>query len=128
MMLPKWRSSTAFVTVVVCVAVFTDIFLYGLVVPMLPFALADRLGLAEGDIQRWNSILLAVYGASILLGSLLFGWVGDRTKTKQLPFMLGLVVVGGATLLFSLTTSLPLILFARVLQGLSTAIVFTIGF
>jgi hypothetical protein len=63
------RSSKGFVVVVVCVAVFTDIFLYGLIVPMLPFALAERVGLSGGDIQRWNSILLASYGASILLGS-----------------------------------------------------------
>ncbi|PYI01425.1 MFS amine transporter [Aspergillus sclerotiicarbonarius CBS 121057] len=128
MSVQKLRSSTIFAVIVVCVAVFTDIFLYGLVVPMLPFALADRVGLSEADIQHWNSILLATYGAAIMLGSLLFGWMGDQTRTKQLPFLLGVGVVGGATVLFSLTTSLPLIVLARVLQGCSTAIVFTIGF
>lgn len=46
-----WRSSSAFVTLVVCVAIFTDIFLYGLVVPVLPFALKVRIGLPENDIQ-----------------------------------------------------------------------------
>ncbi|PKY01052.1 MFS general substrate transporter [Aspergillus campestris IBT 28561] len=91
-----WRSSVAFVTVVV--------------------------------VQRWSSILLASYGGSILFGSLLFGWVGDRTKAKQVPFLLGMIVVGGATVLFSLTKTLSLVLLARLLQGLSTAIVFTIGF
>lgn len=45
-----------------------------------------------------------------------------------MPFLLGLIILGGATLLFSLTTSLSLIVLARVLQGFSTAIVFTIGF
>ncbi|RAH54057.1 MFS amine transporter [Aspergillus piperis CBS 112811] len=128
MLVKQIRSSTTFAVIVVCVAVFTDIFLYGLVVPMLPFALAERVGLTDADIQRWNSILLASYGASIMLGSLLFGWMGDRTRTKQLPFLLGVGVMGGATLLFSLTSSLTLILLARILQGCSTAIVFTIGF
>ncbi|GKZ28445.1 hypothetical protein AbraIFM66950_007113 [Aspergillus brasiliensis] len=128
MSVKQFRSSTTFAVIVVCVAVFTDIFLYGLVVPMLPFALAERVGLSDADIQRWNSILLASYGASIMLGSLIFGWMGDRTRTKQLPFLLGVGVMGGATLLFSLTTSLTLILLARILQGCSTAIVFTIGF
>ncbi|KAI2846407.1 hypothetical protein CBS147320_9729 [Aspergillus niger] len=89
-----FRSSTTFAVLVVCVAVFTDIFLYGLVVPMLPFALAERVGLTDADIQHWNSILLASYGASIMLGSLLFGWMGDRTRTKQLPFLLGVGVMG----------------------------------
>lgn len=45
-----------------------------------------------------------------------------------MPFLLGLIILGGATLLFSLTKSLPLIVLVRVLQGFSTAIVFTIGF
>ncbi|KAE8145008.1 MFS amine transporter [Aspergillus avenaceus] len=123
-----WRSSRQFVTLAVCLAVFTDIFLYGLIIPVLPFALKERIGLPDDNIQQWVSALLACYGASILVGSLLFGWVGDHTKTRQLPFLLGLLVVGGATLLSALTTSLPLFLFARILQGISTASVFTIGF
>ncbi|KAF7588437.1 hypothetical protein BBP40_005701 [Aspergillus hancockii] len=106
----------------------SDIFLYGLIVPVLPFALKERLGLGDHHIQRWASAWLAVYGASILVGSLLFGWIGDHTKTRQGPFLLGLLVVGGATLLSALTTSLPLFLLARVLQGISTASVFTIGY
>ncbi|KAE8353685.1 major facilitator superfamily domain-containing protein [Aspergillus coremiiformis] len=125
---PEWRSSSPFVTLVVCVAIFTDIFLYGLIVPVLPFALKVRIGLADHDIQLWASAFLAVYGASILLGSLLFGWIGDHTTTRKDPFLLGLIVVGGATLLTALTTSLPLLLLARVLQGVSTASVFTIGY
>lgn len=64
-----WRSSTNFVIVVVCVAVFTDIFLYGLIVPVMPFTLARRVGLPDSDVQRWTSALLAFYGGSILLGS-----------------------------------------------------------
>ncbi|KNG79859.1 hypothetical protein ANOM_011824, partial [Aspergillus nomiae NRRL 13137] len=123
-----WRSSRAFVTLVVSVAIFTDIFLYGLIVPVLPFALKVRMGLPENDIQRWASTFLAIYGASIFLGSLLFGWIGDHSKTRQGPFLLGLVIVGGATLITALTTSLPLFLLARVLQGLSTSSIFTIGY
>lgn len=66
------RSSKGFVMVVVCIAVFTDVFLYGLIVPMLPFALSERLGIPDHLIQRWNSILLGTYGAAILLGSRMF--------------------------------------------------------
>jgi hypothetical protein len=57
---------------VVCLAVFTDVFLYGLIVPVLPFALSARLGLPKSKIQRWNSILLGTYGAAILVGSCKF--------------------------------------------------------
>jgi predicted naringenin-chalcone synthase len=65
----EFRSSKSFVKIVVCFAVFTDVFLYGLIVPSLPFALTERLGLPESLVQRWNSILLGTYGAAILLGS-----------------------------------------------------------
>ncbi|KAJ5736426.1 MFS amine transporter [Penicillium malachiteum] len=123
-----WRSSTNFVILVVCVAVFTDVFLYGLIVPVMPFTLSRRVGIPDEDVQQWTSALLATYGAAIILGSLLFGWLGDKTETRQTPFIIGLVILGGGTLLFSLTDSLSLIVIARILQGCSTAIVFTIGY
>ncbi|KAK2750158.1 hypothetical protein FQN57_004654 [Myotisia sp. PD_48] len=122
------RSSNGFTKLVVCLAVFTDVFLYGLIVPVLPFALRERLGIPDDDIQKWNSILLGTYGAAILVGSLVFGWLGDRTRSRQTPFVLGLIVLGGATLLFALGSSITVLMIARVLQGASTAIVFTVGF
>ncbi|KAF1843283.1 MFS general substrate transporter [Cucurbitaria berberidis CBS 394.84] len=124
----QFRSSKAFVKIVVCMATFTDIFLYGLIVPVLPFALSERLGLPDDMIQRWNSILLGIYGAAILLGSLLFGYIGDRMRSRQSPFVFGLLVLGGATALFAAGTSLTVLIIARILQGASTAIVFTVGF
>ena len=50
-------------------AVFTDMMLYGLVVPMLPYVLSDRIGIAQGNVQRWNSILLGSFGGALMLGS-----------------------------------------------------------
>ena len=65
----KFRSSKAFVILVVSIAVFTDSFLYGLIVPILPFMLAQRCGVPEQEIQKWDSILLGTYGAAVLVGS-----------------------------------------------------------
>ena len=65
----KFRSSNAFVTLVVCVAIYTDLLLSNLIVPILPYALSERVGLPQEDIQKWNSILLALYGASQMVGS-----------------------------------------------------------
>lgn len=63
------RSSKGFVTFVVCVAIFTDMLLSNLIVPMLPYALLERVGLPKEDVQKWNSILLALYGGSQIVGS-----------------------------------------------------------
>lgn len=65
----KLRSSDGFIVFVVGIAVFTDMMLYGLIVPMLPYALSDRIGIAQRDVQRWNSILLGSFGGALMLGS-----------------------------------------------------------
>ncbi|KAL9596364.1 MAG: hypothetical protein Q9219_005842 [cf. Caloplaca sp. 3 TL-2023] len=124
----KFRSSDGFIIFVVGVAVFTDMLLYGLIVPMLPYALADRVGIAPEDVQRWNSILLASFGAALMLGSLVVGWIGDRTSTRQIPFLFGLIALALSTLGIALTRDLVTLLIARILQGLSGAIVATVGY
>ena len=56
-----------------------------------------------------------------------FGWIGDKSPSRQTPFVLGLVILGTSTLCFALGTTIPILLLARLLQGLSSAVVFTIG-
>jgi NADH:ubiquinone oxidoreductase subunit 2 (subunit N) len=46
-----------------------DIFLYGVIVPILPFSLEDRIGVDTDKVQYWVSIALAVFGAALLAGS-----------------------------------------------------------
>ena len=55
------------------------------------------------------------------------GWLGDRISSRQTPFIFGLLALGATTILFALGTTLPILLIARTLQGLSGAITFTIG-
>ena len=40
-----------------------------MLVPVIPFALTERLDIDEHDVQKWNSILLGVLGVTILAGS-----------------------------------------------------------
>ncbi|KAK3063631.1 hypothetical protein LTR53_018830, partial [Teratosphaeriaceae sp. CCFEE 6253] len=54
-----FRSSTTFIIITVATAVFTDIFVYGIVVPVLPFALTARSSINPDSIQTWISIFLA---------------------------------------------------------------------
>ena len=55
------------------------------------------------------------------------GWLGDRLASRQKSYLGGLLVVGAATLLFALGRTVAILLVARLLQGFSSAIVFTIG-
>ncbi len=70
MIAQKFRASKTFTTFVVCVSIFTDVLLQNLIVPVLPYALSERVGLSrEDDVQKWNSILLASFGGSSVVGS-----------------------------------------------------------
>src|SRR3978361_882304 len=61
-MLLAFRSSTPFITTVVSYAVFTEQFLYAVIVPVAPFALHERVRIPDGRVQYWVALLLAVYG------------------------------------------------------------------
>ena len=64
----------------------------------------------------------------IVLKTVFFGWIGDRLPGRRTPFILGVAVLGASTLCLALGTTLPVLLIARILEGLSTAIVCTLGY
>ena len=123
----KLRSSKLFILSTICIAVFTDIFLYGIVVPVIPFALSSRAGVAESSVQSWVSVLLAVYGAALLVASPFAGWYADRSSSRRLPLLFGLVALAGATVMLCLARTVVLLIIGRLLQGFSAAIVWTVG-
>lgn len=50
-------------------SVAQDIFLYAVIVPIMPFSLETQVGLEADRVQYWVSISLAVYGAALLIFS-----------------------------------------------------------
>lgn len=127
---PKWlhrRSSRWFTILVVSFSIFTDLFLYSIVVPVLPFALSQRAGVGSHDVQRWVSVLLTVYGVSLLVGSPAAGYVCDRMASRTPCFLSGLLLLLGSTLMLCFARSITLLLVARILQGLSAAVVWTVS-
>lgn len=121
------RTSTAFITITVAFAIFTDVFVYGIIVPVIPFALTQRAGIAETDIQYWTSILLAVYGAALLVTAPVCGWLADRSSSRRLPLLLGLLALAGSTVMLCLGRTIGVIAAGRVLQGMSAAVVWVVG-
>ena len=108
-------------------AIFTDIFFYALIVPVLPFALSAQAGVAEDQVQTWVSILLAVYSAALFIGSPASGIYADHTSSRRWPLLLGLVALTGATFLLAFGNSVGLFVLGRLLQGLSAAVVWSVG-
>ena len=58
---------------------------------------------------------------------MIFGWIGDRIPSRQTPFVVGLLALGATTALFAGGNTLPTFVIARILQGLSGAVTFTLG-
>ncbi|KAI9643973.1 hypothetical protein NHQ30_007324 [Ciborinia camelliae] len=123
----RLRSSKPFILSTVCVAVFTDIFLYGIIVPVVPFSLSSRAGVPESSVQSWVSVLLAVYGAALLVGSPISGWYADHSSSRRLPLLIGLIAMVGSTIMLCLARSVALLILGRVFAGLSAAVVWTVG-
>ena len=106
---------------------FTDLFLYGLMVPVLPFLLPERLNTPPSLIQSQTSTLLAAYAFSQALLSIPIGIIADRLPTRQGPFLFGLSSLIAATVLLFLGQSFWVLVLARCLQGLAAGIVWTVG-
>jgi len=123
----RWRSNTLFIVSTFGIAFFIDLFLYGLILPILPFILQDRLHLRHDQIQGHVSGLLTAFAGANVLLSPVAGAIGDKTSSRQLPFLLSLTSLLLATILLFTGTSVPVLVIARVAQGASSAFVWTIG-
>lgn len=122
-----FRSSKAFIAATVCIAIFTDILLYGIIVPVLPFAMTSRIGIPEDSLQRWNAILLACYTITLFVGSPIAGVYADHSSSRRWPLLIGLLALAASTLLLFLGRTVALFVLGRLLQGASAAIVWSVG-
>ena len=106
---------------VVALALFTDTLLYYLLVPLLP-AYARTYGLSQMGV----GILFGSYSVSLLVGTYPLGRLADRVGRRG-PMVAGLAGLFASTLLFAFARSYPLLILARVLQGLSATATWTAG-
>ncbi|KAJ5200738.1 Major facilitator superfamily domain general substrate transporter [Penicillium cf. griseofulvum] len=121
------RSSKWFIMFIVSFATGTDIFMYGLIVPVTPTALKERAGIPEKDVQSWTSILLALYSAALLAFAPVVGYLADRAESRRWPLLVGLVALAAATSLLCVGTHIALWIVGRLFQGAAAAVVWTAG-
>ena len=107
--------------IVVALALFTDTLLYYLLVPLLP-AYARLYGLNQMGV----GVLFGSYAAALLVGTYPLGRLADRIG-RRAPLLGGLLGLFATTLLFAFARSYPLLILARVLQGLSATATWTAG-
>lgn len=121
------RSSKAFIIFVVSYAIFVDQFVFAVIVPVMPFALHQHVGVPDTSVQYWISVLLSIYGVATFLASPPWGWYSDRKPSRRIPFLLSLFVVFGATVMIWRASSITLQIVGRILQGCAAAFVWITG-
>ncbi|KAK9452280.1 major facilitator superfamily domain-containing protein [Limtongia smithiae] len=121
------RASDVCIICTVSLAVFTDMLLYGVIIPVIPYALVSHFGVAESDVQRWNSISVFVYAAGLLFAGPVFGILADHYRSRRMFMLVGLISLTIATLIICLAHSVGVFIFGRLIQGISGGSVWTVG-
>ncbi|KAI8449186.1 major facilitator superfamily domain-containing protein [Phakopsora pachyrhizi] len=123
--LQRFRRSVAYTTFVVFFGLSVDLTTYGVVVTVIPFRLNS---LGYNDIPSKSSILVSAYGAGLILSSIPCGILGEVFRKRKVTLLSGLLFLVGGSIIFLFSKCFALLVIARVIQGFSGTIVWTIGF
>lgn len=105
----------------VSAAIFTDMMVYSLVIPVLP-SYAMSLGADELTI----GVIFGVFSLALLLFSIPVGLLSDRAGRR--PIMAtGMLSLAAATIVFALSANIYVLIIARIIQGISGAATWSAG-
>ncbi|KAK5656419.1 hypothetical protein OQA88_4800 [Cercophora sp. LCS_1] len=103
-------------------ASFTDVFLSGLVIPLVPSIIETRLHAPQEQVQILTSVLISSYGGALVAISPLIPLL---TKAGTLRWVITLSGLASLTASFVIlqfySSSIPLLVLSRALHGLSAA-------
>ena len=121
------RSSNKFIYLVVNLAAFTDAYIYGLIVPILPYALTKHAHVQPADVQKWTGILLGAFGGGLFLSSPIAGYWADNSISRRTPYLSGLIALTASTIMYSMGSEVAVLVIARFVQGASSGFVYCTG-
>ena len=98
-----------------------------MVVPVIPFALQDRVHIPHANAQHWVSVLLSIYAAGLIVFAPIFGIVADWTTNRKGPFLAGLLLLTGSTLMLCFGKTIPILVVGRLFQGISASVVWVVA-
>jgi multidrug resistance protein len=105
----------------VSAAVFTDMMVYSLVIPVLP-SYATSLGADPLTI----GVIFGAFSLALLAFSIPLGLISDRTGRRPL-MVAGMLSLAAATIVFALSVNVYVLIFARLIQGISGAATWSAG-
>ncbi|KAI9368044.1 major facilitator superfamily domain-containing protein [Aspergillus egyptiacus] len=123
----QWRSSKSFIVACMTIALFSDTFLYGYIVPILSYMLEDRLQLDSSRTQSLTSAILAIHGAVAIVTSPIIGHFADQFSNRKTSLLYSLSASLVGTILVACAPSLWMLFLGRVLQGISASAIWIVG-
>jgi predicted MFS family arabinose efflux permease len=106
---------------------FTDGFVFGVVVPVYPFLLQANKIASANKVQLYTSILTAAFPITDLITAPICAFYVDHYHNRRVTWFIGLVGIVVGNLLFGAGDSFSLLLASRLLQGAASAILYTVG-
>ncbi|KAI8149363.1 major facilitator superfamily domain-containing protein [Fennellomyces sp. T-0311] len=117
------RRSHIGVAAVVALTLFTDMLTYGAVLPVLPTLIIKKL---KGN-SSMVGFLFGCYAFGLLVATPVFAILSDKYQNRRLPMMAGCLGLVVSTLSFAAAETYPLLVIARVAQGVAGGASWTIG-
>ncbi|KAK4171552.1 major facilitator superfamily domain-containing protein [Triangularia setosa] len=102
-------------------AAFTDVFLTGLLVPLVPTIIQEKTNVPPAQVQVWIAVFLAAAGGTAAVVSPLMPFVTRQGPLTWVILLAGFASAGASFALIQSTTSLQILIAARALQGISSA-------
>ncbi|WP_301665390.1 MFS transporter [Methanoculleus frigidifontis] len=101
--------------------IFIDMAVYSLVIPVLP-SYIRLLGVDAGML----GVIFGMYPAMLFLFSIPMGLLSDRVGRRPV-LIVGMVLLAASTALFGLAATVPALILARSIQGISAAATWSAG-
>ncbi|KAJ8468454.1 hypothetical protein ONZ45_g17237 [Pleurotus djamor] len=120
----RWRSSYWLVTFVVALGIATDLLVYSIVIPVLPFHLTE---LGYDGVSALVGWLLFGYSAGLVIATVPTAMFSEKYKSRKVPLIVGLAALIGSQVMLMEAPVYWLMVIARVLQGISSAMVWVVG-
>ncbi|PBK99944.1 MFS general substrate transporter [Armillaria gallica] len=120
----KWRSSYWFVTFVVWLGIATDLLVYSMVIPVLPFQLEELGYKHPASLTGW---LLFAYSGGLAIATIPVAVWSEKYDARKLPLVAGVFILIGSQIMFMKAPAYWLMCFARTLQGVASTMVWVVG-
>lgn len=125
----SWRSHPRFIVLTVGIGQFSDFFLFGMRVPLLPYLVRLHLNVPESAVQSRVATLLASFSIATLASAIPAGCLADRTGGwRGKLYLLGLAALFWSTVTFYTSKDWDMMILSRVLNGVSAAVLYAAGF